>query len=192
MIQQKYVMQKKIFIASCVIFLAAIYRLLPHPPNATPVGAMALVGGIYLGRKILPFLVPILALFISDLILNNTINKIYFEDATGFIFFSDYMIFTYIAFILTVCIGLYLKDLNATKRIIGGSVLASISFFILTNFGSWALGTMYPKDFGGLMACFAAGIPFYWNDLFGNLLFMGIFTFVIEASFFSRKQSELA
>ncbi|NNK90138.1 MAG: hypothetical protein HKO89_05970, partial [Saprospiraceae bacterium] len=83
------------FLVVSLIIIAAIYRLLPHPPNATPVGAMALMGGLYIGRKHLAFILPIVALFLSDLVINNTISRPFLTEQTGFVIFSDYMIPVY-------------------------------------------------------------------------------------------------
>jgi hypothetical protein len=173
-------MNKKLAIASVLIGLAAFIRLLPHPNNITPIAAMALMGGMYVGRNYLAFLVPLIALFVSDLILNNTINKMFFTDQTGFILWNEYMNFTYPAFILTVFLGYAIKHFSGFRKIIAGAFLSSLLFFVITNFGTWMSGHLYPNNIAGLSACFAAAIPFFWNTLIGNLFYTALFVVGIE------------
>jgi len=173
-------MKNKFNWAIIFIVAGAILRLLPHPHNATPIAAMALAGGLYLGHKYLSYAIPFLTLFVSDLVLNNTINRIFFTDQTGFIVWSDYMWFAYLAFGLTVVLGTVLKKLNKSQIIIGGALASSLLFFVVTNTGTWMTGSLYPKDFMGLMACYAAAIPFFINTLLGNLVYTALFVFGIE------------
>ena len=57
-----------------------------------------------------------------------------------------------------------------TKNILFACVWSGVIFFILSNFGMWLTGAYYPKTFNGLIACYAAAIPFYKNEFFGNML----------------------
>ncbi len=181
-------MNKKIAFASVLICLGAIFRLIPHPSNFTPVAAMALLGGFYFSKKYLAFLVPVLALLVSDFILNNTVNRIFFEDQIGMVLWADYMTFTYTAIVLTVIIGFALSKTSFAGKVAGGSLAASILFFIVTNFGSWLTASFYPKDFTGLLAAYTAGVPFFANTLMSNLLFVGLFVFAIEGALkYSKK-----
>ena len=175
-------MNKKIAFASILICVGAIFRLIPHPSNFTPVAAMALLGGFYFSKKYLAFLVPVLALLVSDFVLNNTVNRIFFEDQTGMIVWADFMTFTYMAIALTVVIGFALSKTSLAGKIAGGSLVASILFFVVTNFGSWLTSGLYPKNFTGLLACYTAGVPFFANTLMSNLLFVGLFVFAIEGA----------
>lgn len=173
---------KGIIFGTICILLGAIFRILPHPPNATPVAAMALVGGIYLNRKWLAFALPFVILLISDIILNNTVNKVFFTDQTGFILFSDYMVWTYLAFGLTVIIGMFLKRRSIGSKILGGALFSSLGFFFLTNFGTWLSSGLYPSNAGGLMASFIAAIPFFQNTLISNFVFISLFVLTIEGA----------
>jgi len=163
------------------IMVAAIFRLLPHPPNATPIAAMALMGGLYVSKKHLAFILPLAALLISDIILNNTVLRSFYPEQTGIILFSNYMIATYAAFIITVIIGLRLIRQSAMNKIILGTLLSSIGFFIITNLGVWMGSVIYPKSPAGLIACFSAAIPFFKNTLLGNALFITLFVASIES-----------
>lgn len=184
-------MKNKFSLAILFIVAGALIRLLPHPHNVTPIAAMALSGGIYLGRKNLSFLIPFVTLFVSDLLLNNTINRVFFPDQTGFIVWSDYMLYSYLAFGLTVVLGSFLKHLDKSQKIIGGALISSLLFFVITNTGLWMSGTLYPKSFGGLMACYAAAIPFFVNTLIGNFIFIAVFVLGIESIFsYAHKTAE--
>lgn len=163
------------------IIVGFAYRLIPHhPPNFTPVAAMALVGGIYMNRKALAFMVPFIALFLSDLILNNTINRGFFMEQTGMILWADYMPFTYGAMMATVALGMILTNRSAGIKILAGGLIASVLFFLVTNFGSWLTWPMYPKSPAGLLMSYEAAIPFFQLTLIGNLVFVTIFVGSIE------------
>ncbi len=142
------------------IFGAAIMRLLPHWPNFTPVAAMALFGGVYINRKALAFILPIAAMFLSDLIIG----------------FHSTMLVVYAGVIITVVIGFGLKNRVKVSNIAIASVISSVTFFLITNFGAWMSGLMtYSKDFSGLIQAYIAGIPFFNNGLMGDLFFSTVF-----------------
>ncbi len=153
------------------ILVAALSRLLPHPPNFTPIGAMALLGGTYLSKKYLKFILPLAALFLSDIILNNTIMRVWYPDIEGFIFLTQSMKWVYFSFIIMILFGsVILKERNL-KNIALGTIGVSIIFFLITNFGSFIGSGIYPKTLAGLIACFAAAIPFFLNTILGNVFF---------------------
>jgi len=157
-----------IFIVTVILF-GAFMRLIPHWPNFTPIAAMALFGGAYLGRKYLAYAIPIAALFISDLIIG----------------FHDTMIAVYIAFAITVSIGLLISKKLSTGKILGAALISSVIFFLITNFASWISNPMYTKDFAGLMQSYVAGlafindgsygISFFLNEVFGTVFYSGLF-----------------
>lgn len=157
-----------------IIFLAAFVRLLPHPHNFTPLGAMALFGGAFFGRKVLAFLAPLAALWISDLILNNLILKPQFPQyyPEGFIWFNSPSI--YFAFVLIAVLGWSILHKTSVARLLTASLGASTLFFLVTNFAVWSGSSVYPQNPGGLMACYIAGIPFFWNTMLGDLTYTAI------------------
>lgn len=158
-----------------LILLAAITRILPHPNNVTPIGGMALFGAAYFGRKYLAFLLPFLALWLSNLFLDNVVYSAYYE---GFTWFSQPAVF--VAFFLIVGLGwLALKKISPI-RLIGASLGASALFFLVSNFGVWLQGGMYPQSFSGLMLCYAAGLPFLRNTVLGDLFFVSVLFGVFE------------
>lgn len=143
---------------SAIIFALALFRLLPHWPNVSPVAAMALFGGAYFADKKMAFIVPFVALFLSDLILglHNT------------------MVFVYAGFALTVAIGFLLKNRVNVTNTAFAAVASSVLFFLLTNLGVWMTSGLYAKSAAGLMQAYAAGIPFFQNSLLGNLVFSAV------------------
>lgn len=153
-----------------LIGLTALARLLPHEMNFTPVGAIALFAGTYITNKRLAFALPLAALLVSDLLL---------ELVSGAGFYRD-MIFVYGSFALVVMIGFMLRGRVQRQTILVGSLVSSIVFFLITNFGSWLMYEMYPKSLEGLMSSYIAGIPFFrgtiMGDLFYNAILFGVFS----------------
>lgn len=158
-------------VVSLFVLLAALSRLLPHPPNFAPIGAIALFGGAYFYRRSFAYLIPIISMWLSDLILNNVVYGSYFN---RFIWFYDGFYWTYGAFVLIVTIGFLLLKKVSVKTLLPASLLASVVFFLLSNFGVWCSTTMYPKDMGGILSCYVAGLPFFRNTLLGDLMYNGI------------------
>ena len=165
----KLTREPSLLLLSILILMAALPRLLPHWPNFTPVGAMALFGAAYLPRKAYAFVVPVLALYLSDLLLNNWV---YGEFNDHFVWaISPYV---YAAFCVMVAVGFLLRGRVRPLPVVGASLTASVLFFLITNFGSWLIDPMYPKNAAGLLAAYAAGVPFFWNTLAGDLFFCAV------------------
>lgn len=146
------------FIFSVIAF-GAIMRLIPHWPNFTPIAAMALFGGAYFSKKHLALLVPLLAMFVSDLFLG----------------LHQWMIAVYISFALVVGIGILLRSHIKVGTVLLASLSSSLLFFILTNFAMWAGSPFYPQNIGGLIECYVAAIPFLNNGLLGDLFYSTLF-----------------
>ena len=161
-------------LAIALILLAALVRLLPHPHNFTPLGAMALFGGAYFGRKAIAVFAPLAALWVSDLILNNLILKPQFPQyyPEGFIWFNSVSI--YLAFLMIAALGWTMLNKTSVPRILGASIGASTLFFLVTNFAVWLGSSIYPQNPGGLITCYIAGIPFFWNTLLGDLTYTAV------------------
>ena len=145
--------------------LGAISRLLPHPPNFTPVGAVSLFAGARLPVW-QAYLVPLVLMAVTDPIL----SAIYHVSP-----FSPFQLFSYTSFLIAVWIGRRLRSTESFSRIIGATFLNSVQFFVLTNFGSWIWFKSYPQNASGLMACYIAAIPFFRWTLFGDLFYVGVF-----------------
>ncbi len=169
------------FLALTCILIGFFYRLIPgYPSNFTPVAAMALMGGMYISRKSLAFLAPIVALYLGDLILNNTINRPFFPEHSGLVLWSNYMYFNLLAMGGIVFLGIGLSKSKIVSKIISGSLFSSLAFFLITNLGVWLTSAMYPKSLAGLGACFTAAVPFFQNSLVSNVLFVTLFIGSIE------------
>lgn len=148
----------KFWIITLMIFAAAFVRLIPHPPNFAPIAAMALFGGAYFNKKWVAFLVPLAALFLTDLIIG----------------FHETMWAVYLSFALIVVLGMTMLKEKKIGNIFFASVISSVSFFIITNFGVWVSLGYYPKTGAGLAACYTAAIPFFHQTLLSDLFFVGI------------------
>jgi len=153
------------------IIIAALARLIKHPANFSPVGSMALFGGAVFVSKYWKYAIPIIALFVSDFILNNTLLRVWYPDHEGLVVFSNYMLWSYASFICAVMIGhFFIKEITVS-RVLGGAVAFTAIFFIISNFGVWMSTPIYPKNAAGLMACYGAAIPFVKSSLAGNLFY---------------------
>lgn len=137
---------------------AAASRLAPHPPNFAPIGAMALLGGACFSDKRQAFAVPLGAMLLSDLVLG----------------FHRLMPVVYGSFALIVVIGMWLRNRRRLAPIAAASLAGSVLFFLVTNFGVWALGTFYPKTAEGLIACYVAAIPFFPNTVLGDATYCAV------------------
>ena len=137
------------------IAAAAALRLVPHPPNFSPIDAMALFSGAYLGRRGIAFVAPLAALFLSDLVLG-----FYHGVAT-----------VYATVALIVVIGWWLSSKRTPLRIGAAAIMSSVTFFVITNFGMWLFSGFYPVTYAGLVACYAAAIPFFQNTVAGDLFY---------------------
>jgi hypothetical protein len=147
---------------TATIFIAAISRIFPHIPNFTPIAAMALFGGAYLNNKRLAFIIPGLAMLVSDLIIG----------------FHNTMIYVYVAFAITTFIGLGLHNRVKPQSLLVSSLASSVIFFLITNFGVWAADGMQ-NGANGMIDTYVLGIPFFrmtlLGDLFYNTILFGAF-----------------
>jgi len=151
--------------ATLLILAAAFTRLFPHPYNFTAIGAIALFGGSVIKDKKLAFILPLIALLLSDVCLQLVTST------KGFYGTSQY--FVYAAFIIITALAMLIRRRSAANIALA-AVWSGVIFFVISNIGVWSGSDFYPKTFAGLGACFAAAIPFYKNELFGNFLLNSI------------------
>ncbi|MEX2140661.1 MAG: DUF6580 family putative transport protein [Pirellulales bacterium] len=154
-----------------ITLAAATVRLIPHPPNFTPLAAMALFGGAHFADKRAAFAVPLMAMYASDLFLGFFVYD--------FGWFHGSMPVIYGSFAVVVCLGLMIRAQRTPLAIGAAAVSGSLLFFVATNFAVWLAGALYPRTFEGLFACYVAAIPFFWNTLAGDALY----TFVLFGGF---------
>lgn len=140
--------------------LAILIRLMPHPANFAPVGAVALLGGMLLPRKFAYWSV-IAVIVLSDLVIG----------------LHPLVLWTWGSFAL---IALISNRLLGDRKVgvsrlalsaIGGGTL----FFVITNAGVWLQGGLYERSLQGLVQCFANAIPFYRNTILGDVFFSSVF-----------------
>ncbi|WP_028525730.1 DUF6580 family putative transport protein [Runella limosa] len=134
-----------------LIFLATLSRILPHPFNFTPIGAIALFGAAQFSRKVYAFMIPMVAMLLSDVLIGSPSLP------------------TYVSFVLISAFGLFFLKKVTFGRVVVASLVASISFFLITNFFVWFQSSMYPQTWAGLVACYTAGLAFYQQTFWGNL-----------------------
>ena len=154
-----------------LVVAAAATRLLPHPDNFVPVGAMALFGAATLPQRWLAVLLPLAAYYLSDLFLNNVIYAAYFD---GFYWGADPWIYGGVALMVLLGFATLRGSTPGWARIGATAVGATLIFYLLSNFGVWVSGGMYPKTVAGLIACYVAALPFLLNSLAANLIFSGV------------------
>lgn len=153
-----------------LIFIVALSRLIPMY-NFSPLGALGLFGAAYFKRKWQIFIIPIAAIFLSDVLVNNILYASYYP---SFTWFYDGFYWQYGSYLLIALVGIYLFKKVTVSRVISGALIATVLFFFVSNFGSWVTSPLYPKTIGGLMTALAAGIPFIKGTLLGNLVFSGV------------------
>lgn len=144
-----------------VISYLIIFRLIPHPPNFTPIIATAILAPYLVKNKFTSCLIILFSMFISDLFLG----------------LHQLMLFVYIPLIITIFVSNYVKYLyNKYLTVFSLSVLSSVLFFIFSNFGVWLVFDLYSKDLNGLLQCYVMAIPFFKNTFLSTLFFS--FTFI--------------
>ena len=145
---------KKLVLPFIIIFVA-VMRLIPHPPNFTPIIAISIYAGIKFNNKYFAILIPIFSMVISDV----------------FIGFHSNMLAVYFCIVINVFIGLFFAKKFTLLKYMSLSFLGACIFFIVTNFSVWILSDMYPASLEGLMSCYILAIPFFQNTLSSSLLF---------------------
>ena len=141
-----------------ILLAAALSRIIPHPPNFTPIVAMGLLGGAYLKDKKLALFVPVAAMLLADILLG----------------FHNTMVWVYGSLILITGIGMLLQG-RVTFLSAGAATLSSsLLFFMVTNFGVWLAGTFYANTFAGLVQCYTMAIPFFANSLAGDIMYAAL------------------
>jgi hypothetical protein len=146
-----------LFISLVFILGAALSRLLPHPANFTPVLAISLFSGAYLSSRWVAAIIPVAAVFLSDI----------------FIGFHNLMLPIYLLLALGSVAGRGLAN-GSASRITFVTLAGSSVFFIVTNFLVWISSGMYTLDLPGLIQCYTLAIPFFQNQVAGDLIYSGV------------------
>ena len=147
-----------------IVLATALFRLVPHWPNFTPIAALALFGAAMFERKWLGLAAPLAAMLLSDALIG-------FHSSMGAV---------YLSFGLTWLLGVWMLRQPTVMRVAAASVTASILFFVITNFAVWYGSVYYPQTATGLLTCYVAGLAFYngtsffLNGLAGDLFFSAL------------------
>jgi hypothetical protein len=142
-----------------LIVLAALSRVLPHPLNFTPIGALGLFAGAYAGKR-WAWLVAPAALILGDLFIG--------------VYNPVVMASVYIGFAAAGWLGRrFLRERRTAGRIAGTSVAQAAVFFVITNFSVWLAG-YYPRTAQGLIQCYVMAVPLLANTLLGDLFYAAV------------------
>ncbi len=152
-----------------LVFIGTLSRLVPHPANFTAIAAVALYGAVKMKDKKQAILIPIAAMLLSDAIF----EILYRIGASPFPGFHSGMWYVYGAFILISLVGFWIRSSFSVQRLALGTLVASLVFFVVTNFGVWLSG-WYGYTVEGLSACYIAAIPFYRNQVLGDVFFTAV------------------
>lgn len=141
------------------VLIAVIGRLIPHPPDVTPLMSLSVLAGMNFDKsKALIF--TMIALFLSDWVLAFW---------QGYGVFGNWSLFTYSGFAAVIFFVPRVRGLSGSLI---GVLLASLGFWLWTNFGSWLLSGLYMHSWQGLLLCYTAALPFLHNALIGDAVWM--------------------
>ena len=146
---------KREFFPISLVLILAFSRIIPHPPNFTPVITIAIMSG-YLFRNIyLSIATLLISMLLSD----------------AFIGFYKNMFFVYLSLIFIVYIFYKISSKINFKNLFIFSIFGSFIFYLISNYGVWYFGGLYEKDFNGLIKCYFLAIPFFKNTLISTIIF---------------------
>ena len=145
---------KKLIIPSIILF-AAFTRLIPHPPNFTPIIAVAIMSSYFFRNIYLSILTLIISMLIADV----------------FIGFYKNMFFVYTSLIIITFIFFRISKKIKYKNLYIFAFFGSLIFYLISNFGVWALDGLYEKNLNGLIECYILAIPFFKNTFFSSIVF---------------------
>ncbi len=169
---------KKYYLPAIILILLGVStRFLPHPANFTALGAVAIFSGIYLPRR-WALILPLMAMFLSDIFI-------------GF-YAWPIMLSVYSGFIIMALMGMAVKTKKNAATILGGTLLGSILFFLLTNFSVWTFGSWYEHSLAGLYQCYVLALPFFKNSLAGDLFYTAALAGSYELALAFIKKSQTA
>jgi len=142
-------------LAVCLLVLGIFSRLVMHSWNFTPVIALALFGGVYLKKKQLAIILPLVLFAVTDMILG----------------FHQVMFFTWGSVVLIAAMGLWVQRNKSLTTVLGGGLASAVLFFVVTNFGVWLVSGMCPLTLAGLSECFVLAVPFFRGTLLGTFVY---------------------
>ena len=144
-----------------LILILSFSRLMPHPPNFTPIIAVAIMSSYFFKNIYLSFATLLVSMLLAD----------------AFIGFYSNMLFVYLSLLLIVFIFHKISEKMNFKNLFICGFVGSLIFFIISNFGVWALGSPgildipYERNLNGLVECYVLAIPFFPNTFLSTLIF---------------------
>jgi hypothetical protein len=161
-------------LALSLILAGILLRFVPHAPNFTPVAAIALFSGAYLNKRS-ALIVPLILMIASDAVIGM----------------HNVVIFTWGAFLAITLIGLGMRKKTSAAKVISFSLVSSLLFFAISNFGVWLMG-WYPRTFNGLVQCYTMALPFLRDFTASTLIYSAVFFGSYELIARSIKNEKLA
>jgi len=159
-----------------MVLLAGFSRIIVHIDNFTPIAAMALFGGAYFSTKGKAWLLPLLTLFLSDMVIQGVV----YESKFGFPLYKGWY-WVYAAIALAVLFGKWIIKKVSLKNVVLAALVSSVAHWIITDFGVWLVGCtdlttgqLYTKDLSGLLKCYYLSIPYMKDFFFGTIFYSGI------------------
>ena len=140
---------KYLLLAVTTIIVLSLFRLIPHPPNFTPILAISVFAGIKFKDNLFSYLVPVFAMLVSDAIIG----------------FHNGMIVIYLAIVLSAYISRRFNTINTS--VLGSCIL----FYLITNFQVWVMSSSYPKSLNGILECYTLAIPFLGMTLLSTFFY---------------------
>jgi len=162
-----------------VLLVAIATRFIPPYANTSAIGAVALLGGSWLGMRHGRFLGALVILFLSDVVLNNTIHAASFG---GFTWIYSGMGLVYAAHLFMVAYGAWSRTQANSLKYAGHAAIACVGFFLISNVGAWMGNPVYPQNASGLMAAYVAGLPFLATHYIATVGFGYVMQFALTRS----------
>ncbi len=154
--------RRQFLVGAALITFGVVMRIVPHPANFAPVGAIALFGGAAFGERY-GWWVPVIVMALSD----------------AYVGFYSSMLFTWVAYALIGLGGVVMQRWYGWWRVPVASMAASLTFFLVSNFGVWVSGGLYAHTWSGLVQCFTLALPFFrptaLSDLAFSIAFFGVY-----------------
>jgi len=149
-----------------LITLGVAGRLLPHPPNFTPMAAIALFAGFIFVKRYMAVVAVVAAMLLTDYFAFGYLSPDWFA--------SKSMMVVYLALLFPIVFRGFLQKKLGVLRIAGAALASSTVFFVATNLAVWAFSPMYEKTFTGIVLCYTMAIPFFQNTIAGDMMWSGI------------------
>ena len=166
---------KNLYIFLFVLIFVCFGRLIPHPPNFTPILAIAVFLPALSKDKLIGISSLLLPMIITDYIIG----------------FHQSMIWVYLSVVISTLIGYFFYKTNNNLIYYGSMcIISSLTFFLITNFTVWLFTTMYPKNLEGIITCYYMAIPFFHNTLLSTIIYTVIITnlFVVFTTIYARSK----